>query len=270
MRLWLVAAFAERPFQGNPAGVCLLEEALPAQELQLIARELRQPETAFIRRETDGWAVRWFSPEVEVELCGHATLAAAHVLWSEGLAAEGAITFFAASTTLTATRGNDGLIWLDFPSLPGAPGHPRPEVVAAVGAPPALAARHADRWLFEYRTAAEVRGLRPDFPALRRTGVRSLIATAPSDMDGYDIVSRNFAPLVGVDEDQVTGMAHTCLAPHWRARLGDALSCWQASPRGGGMRTRLAGERVALGGRAIIEVSGAWRLDQPAAALKSP
>lgn len=259
--LYLVAAFADRPYGGNPAGVCLLQGEEPAAELQAIAREWRQPETAFLWPTADGWRVRWFSPEVEVDLCGHATLAAAHVLWVEGLAPEHTpLRFLAAATVLEARRAGDGRVLLDFPALAGEPAPPPADVLASVGGPaPRAAARHADRWLLEYEAAAQVRGLAPDFAALRATGIRSLIATAPSDMASYDIVSRNFAPIVGVDEDQVTGMAHTCLAPHWAGRLGPRLRAYQASARGGAMTTLLLGDRVQLGGEAVVEVVAEWR-----------
>ncbi len=258
MRTYIVAAFAEAPFGGNPAGVCLLDEALPAGALQQIARELAQPETAFVLGAGGDYAIQWFSPTVEVALCGHATLAAAQVLWGEGFADPAqTIRFTRGDTVLTASPGDEGLIWLDFPGFPGVAAE------APAGAfgcrPPHRAARHADRWLFEYPTARDVRAASPDFAALIAAGVRSLILTAPSDLPDYDIVSRNFAPLVGVDEDQVTGVAHTCLAPHWRDRLGDALRCWQASPRGGGLIARSHEDRVLLGGRAIIEFGGWWR-----------
>ncbi len=258
MRTYIVAAFAEAPFGGNPAGVCLLDEALPDAALQQIARELAQPETAFLLGAGGDYAIRWFSPAVEVALCGHATLAAAEVLWREGFAdAAQPLRFTAGDVVLTATAGDEGLIWLDFPALPGVAADPP---AGAFGCrPPPSAARHADRWLFEYPTAHDVRAARPDFAALIAAGVRSLILTAPSDLPDYDIVSRNFAPLVGVDEDQVTGVAHTCLAPHWRDRMGDTLRCWQASPRGGGLIARSHQGRVLLGGRAIIEFGGRWR-----------
>ena len=254
MRTYIVAAFAEGPFKGNPAGVCLLQEALGDDALQRIARDLAQPETAFVRQVDGGWAIRWFSPLTEVALCGHATLAAAHVLWREGLApADRPIDFAAGETALCAMRESEDLIWLDFPALPGREAAPPDDLLACVSPAPVATMRHADRWLFEYVTAAEVRAARPDFGALARTGVRSLILTAPSDRAGYDIISRNFAPIVGVDEDQVTGVAHTCLAPHWQPRLGFELRCWQASQRGGVVLTRLRGDRVHLGGRAVLQ-----------------
>lgn len=259
MRAFIVAAFTDTPFRGNPAGVCLADRAVPDALMQRIAAELRQPETAFLWPDGDGWAIRWFSPVMEVELCGHATLAAASALWASGAATRDRIAFRFAAGALSAERGGD-LIWLDFPAIPGICEAVPPDVGACVDVRWVAAARHGGRWLLECDEAETVRSARPDFARLKATGIRSLILTARSDVAGYDIVSRNFAPFVGVDEDQVTGSAHACLAPHWHDRLGAELTCWQASPRGGGMRTRLSGDRVALGGRAVIEFTGMLRL----------
>jgi len=244
---------------GNPAGVCVLPTAISVSDMQAIARELNQPETAFLLGDGNSYAIRWFSPEVEVELCGHATLASAQILWNEGWAApDQEIVFTSPHERLIAWRGRDGAIWLSFPVLSGVADTPPKDVLASINRTPVAAARHADRWLFEFATAADVRAITPDFAALRETGIRSLIVTAPSDIAPYQIISRNFAPIVGVNEDQVTGMAHTCLAPHWRSRLGDEILCWQNSKRGGVVTTRCRDDRVELGGRACIEVRGEW------------
>jgi len=257
MRTYIIAAFASEFFRGNPAGVCILDDPLDSLSMQLVARELRQPETAFVAKMEDGWSIRWFSPETEVDLCGHATLAAASALWDQGLVDEDqAITFFAAIGRLSAVRTANGFVWLDFPALLGKYQSPDPTVLESVNLAPVRSAKHADRWIFEFEDADSVRALNPDFEKLRRSGARSLIVTAVSDMPGYDIVSRNFAPIVGVNEDQVTGVAHTCLAPYWADRLGPELRCWQASSRGGAMMTRLAEGRVALGGLAVMEFAG--------------
>ncbi|WP_457941090.1 PhzF family phenazine biosynthesis protein [Mesorhizobium sp. 10J20-29] len=259
MRFYLVAAFSDLPFRGNPAGVCLLdpETTVDLSFMQDVASELRQPETAFIGRGLDGWTIRWFSPQTEVDLCGHATLAAAAVLWREGLVPPNEpIHFDAAIATLSATLDPGGLIWLDFPVIAGSV-EPAPECLLSPGDPsPVSSARHGERWLLEFANASEVRAVRPRFDWIVEQGIRALIVTAPSDLPSYDIVSRNFAPIVGVEEDQVTGTAHTCLAPHWQGRLGTELRCWQASQRGGAIRTRLEGSRVLLGGQAVIEFAG--------------
>jgi len=259
MHTWIVAAFADRPFKGNPAGVCLVDQNLDAAQMADIAAALNQPETAFVAREGDDWRVRWFSPRVEVALCGHATLAAAHVLWSELGVARDPLTFHYAGGLLGARRDGASIV-LDFPAIIGAMETPSIDLLACVERAPIRSARHADRWIFEYATARDVRDLKPDFARLAATGVRSLIVTARSDDRDYDIVSRNFAPIVGVNEDQVTGAAHCCLGPYWLERLGPDLRCWQASRRGGALRVRTRGDRVELGGQAAIEFAGTLRL----------
>lgn len=259
MRTFIVAAFSSVPFRGNPAGVCILESAIGADVMQKLAAELRQPETAFLSRSTQGWTIRWFSPTTEVALCGHATLAAAKVLWDEAGVPDASIRFTAGDEVLLACR-DDERIWLDFPTIPGIPCETPSSVADCIDVPWTASSRHGDRWLLECADAATVRCARPDFAGLVRANVRSLILTAKSDMPGYDIVSRNFAPIVGVNEDQVTGSAHACLAPYWQDRLGTELSCWQASARGGAIKTRLVGSRVSLGGSAVIEFRGGFSI----------
>ena len=251
--IFIAAAFSNLPGRGNPAGVCILPQAIARERMQAIARGLRQPETAFLVRQGELWAIRWFSPATEVELCGHATLAAARILWD--VIGEDATTlrFSFPGGILTARRGEDRLIWLDLPAVPGVAADPPGAFRQCAGTDWIAASRHGERWILECSDAGKVRAARPDFARLARTGARSLILTARSDMAGYHIVSRNFAPAVGVDEDQATGSAHACLAPYWRARLGPELTCWQASPRGGTIRTRLNGAVVSLGGHAVIE-----------------
>lgn len=263
MHTFIVAAFTTLPFRGNPAGVCFINDgaSMSTTALQEIARELNQPETAFLQRAGEhSWRIRWFSPTTEVALCGHATLAAAHVLWCELRTEADTIDFESASGRLSAHR-TDALIWLDFPAIMGVTDEQPPRaVVDCVNIPPLRSSRHNDRWVFEYESAAQVRALKPHFRALAATGIRALVVTAPSDLEEFDIVSRNFAPLVGVDEDQATGAAHCCLAPLWEARLGPDLRCHQASARGGVLLTRCRGDRVRLGGHAIVELAGDWRI----------
>jgi len=259
MDVHLVAAFTDEAFAGNPAGVCFSAEVLEPALMQRIAAELRQPETAFLWPDGPSWSIRWFSPEVEVDLCGHATLAAAAVIFRDRPECTTAA-FSATHHDLSAVRCADGMISLDFPASTGCIWSAPVNVLATIDAAPIAAARFGNRWLLEFGDASEVRRLKPDFAALRATGIRSLIATACSDVPDFDIVSRNFAPLVGVDEDQVTGAVHTCLASYWESRLGPRLRCWQASRRGGGMNTHLSGDRVALDGRAVIEFSGRFYL----------
>ena len=249
-----VDAFADRLFAGNPAGVCPLEAWLPEAEMQAIAAENRHSETAFLVREGDAWRVRWFTPACEVDLCGHATLAAAHVVLSF-LAPPGAdaVAFVSASGPLRVRRAEGGLLELDFPARPPGPCDAPPGLAAALGAEPraVLAAR---AFLAAFDREADVRRLAPDFARLASVG-RSVIVTAPGE--GCDFVSRYFAPGAGVPEDPVTGSSHCTLVPYWAARLGRArLHARQLSARGGELSCELRGERVAIAGRAVLYLRG--------------
>ncbi len=258
LRIVQVDAFADRPFAGNPAAVCVLPEAREAGWMQLVAREMNLSETAFlVRRGGDGFDLRWFTPAAEVELCGHATLASAHVLWEDGHLAEGEpARFHTASGLLTAERRGDW-IEMDFPAEPAAEAAPPPDLLRALGARATHVGRNRFDYLVEVASEAEVRGLRPDMTLLRTVPVRGVIVTSRASTPGHDFVSRFFAPQVGVDEDPVTGSAHCCLGPYWQARIGKAdLVGYQASARGGVVRVRVAGERVGLSGQAVTVLRG--------------
>jgi PhzF family phenazine biosynthesis protein len=255
----VVDAFSEQPFRGNPAGVCLPPRVMDAAWMQAVAAEMNLAETAFLQtRGPDQFDLRWFTPRVEVDLCGHATLAAAHRLWEEGLA-EGPIGFHTRSGILTASRSDED-IELDFPSEPPREAPAPAGLGEALGAPFLWTGTNAlGDLVVELEDERTVQELEPDFAALGRMPARGIVVTAAAERSssGHDFVSRFFAPRVGIDEDPVTGSAHCALAPFWSARLGrDDLVGWQASPRGGIVRTRLAGDRVALGGRAVTVWKG--------------
>lgn len=253
-----VDAFAERPFTGNPAGVCLLERVRDAEWMQAVAREMNLAETAFVVPREDGeWDLRWFTPAVEVDLCGHATLATAHVLWEDGrLAPDTEARFQSRSGRLTARRTGD-LIELDFPAEPADEVPAFEGLTAMVGAEPQWVGRNRLDFLVQLADEATVRGLRPDLGRIEQLPARGLIVTARSDGGDYDFVSRFFAPQAGVPEDPVTGSAHCALSPFWSARLGrDTLVGFQASKRGGRVHVRHAGERVMLGGQAVTVLRG--------------
>jgi PhzF family phenazine biosynthesis protein len=255
-----VDAFTDAPFGGNPAAVCLLPSARDDAWMQLVAREMNLAETAFLIPRDDGYSLRWFTTTVEVDLCGHATLASAHVLWEAGhLAAGDTARFHTRSGLLTAVR-RDGRIWLDFPALRETPAPAPAGLDRALGA----AIRHFGvnpiDSLAEVDSEETVRAIRPDLAALRSFGGRGLIVTSRS-RDGantpYDFVSRFFAPGAGIDEDPVTGSAHCCLGPFWEARLGKSeLTGYQASARGGIVLVRCRGDRVELGGHAVTVLRG--------------
>ena len=253
----LVDAFTDRPFAGNPAGVCLLDRPADAAWMQDVAREMNLSETAFLHPEDDGYRLRWFTPAVEVDLCGHATLASAHVLWREGhLAAGQQARFHTLSGLLTADQ-RDGWIELDFPAEPASPVASPEGLIEALGVEPVNVARNRVDLLVEVAGAQAVRDAKPDMGRLATIPARGVIVTSRADADGYDVVSRFFGPAVGVPEDPVTGSAHCCLGPYWAARLGkDELTCLQASARGGTVRVRLSGDRVKLLGQAVTVLHG--------------
>jgi PhzF family phenazine biosynthesis protein len=261
VEIYQVDAFTERPFAGNPAAVVPLQAAREAGWMQAVAAEMNLAETAFLvpRGEAagEGFDLRWFTPEAEVELCGHATLAAAHVLWETGrLPAGEPARFHTLSGLLTAER-RGALIELNFPALPPV-AEPRPaaELAEAVGAPAHWVGRRGNDLVVELADEETVRRLAPDLRRLRALA-RGLIVTARAATAPFDIVSRFFAPGLGIDEDPVTGYAHCVLGPYWRDRLGrHELLAYQASRRGGVVRVHVAGDRVRLGGHAVTVLRG--------------
>ncbi|MEU3047421.1 MULTISPECIES: PhzF family phenazine biosynthesis protein [unclassified Streptomyces] len=267
MRIRIVDAFAHRPFTGNPAGVLVLDSpGFPGDAwLQNVAAEVNLSETAFAHPLPPGaeadFALRWFTPAAEVDMCGHATLATAHVLHGDGRT-EGPVRFAARCGILTATTGDDGTVTLDFPTSPLAPVAAPDGLAEALGATPLSVhdtGEHIGDLLVELADERAVRGLRPDTAALAALSDRGVIATAPAEDPAgvHDYVSRCFFPRLGIDEDPVTGSAHTALAPFWSARLGrPVLTGLQASARSGLVRTELRGERTLLSGRAVTVIDG--------------
>ncbi|WP_327595787.1 PhzF family phenazine biosynthesis protein [Streptomyces chartreusis] len=265
MRIRIVDAFSDRPFAGNPAGVLLLD-AFPEDDwLQNVAMEVNHAETAFAHPLPEGgeadWALRWFTPVTEVTMCGHATLATAHVLHSTG-AHEGPVRFDTLSGVLVATPGADGSVTLDFPTAPLTRVEAPEGVAEALGAEPLSAfdtGPNIGDLLLELADEKTVLGLTPDLKALGAHSSRGIIATARAEDPerGYDFVSRCFFPNVGIDEDPVTGSAHTALAPYWSERLGrTGLTGLQASRRSGRVRTEVRGDRTLLSGRAVTVIEG--------------
>ena len=256
-RIFQVDSFAERRFAGNPAAVCLL--AGPAEDpwMQKVAGEMNLAATAFVRRTTGGFSVRWFSPKAELTLCGHGTLAAAHVLWEEAEAGpDEAIRFETRAGLLIAGRDGEW-IDLDFPAEPPKETIPPADLIRALRVEPHYVGANRLDHLVLVDAEETVRALRPDLALLASVPTRGVIVTAPSASSDYAFVSRYFAPAVGIDEDQATGSAHCCLGPFWGRRLGLAeMLAYQASPRGGVVRVRLDGERVHLGGRAVTVLRG--------------
>ncbi|MFE7663045.1 PhzF family phenazine biosynthesis protein [Streptomyces celluloflavus] len=267
MRIRIVDAFSERPFAGNPAGVVLLDSGTFPDDvwLQQVATEVNLSETAFAHPLPEGgdadWALRWLTPAAEVNMCGHATLATAHVLHSTGTA-PGTVRFSTRSGVLTTTADDRGSITMDFPTAPLTPVEV-PRVVAEALGTDILSAHDTGPsvgdLLVELADERSVRSLSPDFRALAGHGGRGVIATARAENPdgGYDFASRGFFPSVGIEEDPVTGSAHTALAPFWSARLGrTALVGFQGGVRTGLVRTELRGDRTLLTGTAVTVIDG--------------
>jgi len=247
-----VDAFTDRPYSGNPAGVCLLETPRPRDWMQQVAAEMNLAETAFVERQGDAFGLRWFTPQTEVDLCGHATLAAAHVLWTDGVVPSAeAITFHTRSGALQATsRG--AWIDLDFPAEPAEASRAPAGLLEALGIASVWTGRNRMDYLVQVSSEQELRRIAPDFRALAGVECRGVIVTCRSDSPEFDFVSRFFAPRVGINEDPVTGSAHCCLAPFWANRLGKSrLAAFQASARGGVVHAELRGDRVQLSGQAV-------------------
>jgi PhzF family phenazine biosynthesis protein len=257
VRFFQVDAFTPTPFAGNPAAVLWLAAPAAPEWMQLVAREMNLSETAFLVPRGDDFDLRWFTPGAEVDLCGHATLASAHVLWSEGHLSAGQTARFSTASGELRADLRSPWIELDFPATVPVPTTPPPGLPAALGVEPLAVLSSRFDFLVEVASEAAVRALEPDFRALRSLGVRGVIVTAPAATAGFEFVSRFFAPGVGVDEDPVTGSAHCALAPFWGARLGRVeMTGFQASARGGVVRVRLAGDRVILGGKAVTVLRG--------------
>jgi PhzF family phenazine biosynthesis protein len=257
--IFQVDAFTAEPFKGNPAGVCLLSKPVEAAWMKNVAAEMNLAETAFPLPEGDGFRLRWFTPAVEVRLCGHATLATAHILWEQGiLAPTEEARFETLSGRLTARR-DGGLIELNFPSRPVQPKLPEwtDAVVGVLGFKPLFIGMSAEDILVEAPDEDTVRSVEPDFALLRSLPARGVIVTSRSSDPQFDFVSRFFAPAVGVNEDPVTGSSHCVLTPFWARRLAkSSMKAYQASARGGVLHVRVDNDRVRIAGRAVTVIRG--------------
>lgn len=255
--IYQVDSFTDRPFAGNPAGVMILPEFPSDQRMLQIAAEMNLAETAFIVPRDGVFDLRWFSPAVEVDLCGHATLASAHILWeTQRLPASRGAEFDTRSGRLVAHATPEG-IELDLPTLMPQPSTAPDELLAALGVTPVFVGLSKFDYLVQLKSAAEVRSIQVDFRRLSKVGARGAIVTAVSDDPQFDFISRFFAPAVGIDEDPVTGSAHCVLAPFWQSKLGkNNLSAYQASPRGGSLQIRVNPQRTTLIGRAVTVLRG--------------
>lgn len=256
--MYQVDSFTEKVFKGNPAGVCILTSVADEVWMQNVAREMNLSETAFLYKTDDSYNLRWFTPAIEVEMCGHATLASAHILWSEGYEDRDAeLNFNTLSGVLRAMKV-DAWIELDFPARPEAPVSAPQGLLEALGIEAVYVGKNKFDYLVEVSSEDEVRGLSPDFRMLREFNVRGVIVTSKAMKSAdHDFVSRFFALGAGIDEDPVTGSAHCCLAPYWSAKLGKKqMVGYQVSKRGGMVKVKVAGDRVILGGKAVTVFKG--------------
>ena len=259
-RLYQVDAFTDKPFSGNPAAVCLLDAPKDAVWMQAVAREMNLSETAFLEPRADGFGLRWFTPTVEVALCGHATLASAHVLWETGRLAPSTPARFHTQSGLLTCHKAGAWIEMDFPAKTEQPVDPPPGLFEGLGVTASMVSyvgRNQFDYLVQLSRASTLRSLKPDHARLRAMPVRGVVVTALSDAPEFDFISRFFAPGSGIDEDPVTGSTHCLLGPFWKARLGkERLMAYQASARGGVMQVTPRGDRVILAGHAVTVLRG--------------
>jgi PhzF family phenazine biosynthesis protein len=255
--IYQVDAFTDRPFSGNPAAVCITDEIQDESWMQNVAREMNLSETAFLHKQAEGYNLRWFTPAIEIELCGHATLASAHILWEIGLLEPGKqATFHTLSGILTAQQQGKW-IEMNFPATVEEQAIAPSGLIEALGVPVKYVGKNKFDYLVEVESEDVVRNIQPDLSLLMPVAARGIIVTSLAGSAEYDFVSRFFAPNVGVNEDPVTGSAHCCLSPFWSKRLGkDELVGYQASARGGVVKVRYAGDRVFLGGQAVTVLRG--------------
>ena len=257
LTIYQVDSFTDRPFSGNPAAVCILDVLRDDSWMQNVAREMNLSETAFLHNQEKGYNLRWFTPAIEVALCGHATLASAHILWEIGLlkSTEQAL-FHTLSGPLMANQ-NGEWIEMNFPATREEVASAPTGLIEALGVNAKYIGKNKFDYLVEVESEAVVRAIKPDIGMLQDVAARGIIVTSLADSKEYDFVSRFFAPNAGVNEDPVTGSAHCCLSPFWSGRLGrNELVGYQASARGGVVKVRYAGDRVILSGQAVTVMRG--------------
>jgi PhzF family phenazine biosynthesis protein len=258
--IFTVDAFTNEPFKGNPAAVCILKEEIPTSLMQSIAFELNLAETAFVLKEKDSdtFSLRWMTPNSEVDLCGHATLATSHTLWQQGICKISDVINYNTRSGLLTAKNENGKITLDFPAIPQKKIEYPPELIDAIGGVvPKYVGMTKWNYIIELESERDIINLKPNFDIMLTLPGWGTIITAKADMNGYDFISRFFAPEKGIQEDPVTGSAHCALAPYWQSRLGkDSFLAYQASERGGTLEIKIEGDRVMLTGDAVTVISG--------------
>jgi len=256
-RIYQVDSFTDRAFSGNPAGVCILESAADEEWMQNVAREMAISETSFLYPENGGYNLRWFAPDAEVDLCGHGTLATAHILWEKNyLERDETASFFTKSGLLTA-RLKGEWIELDFPVLPEESLDAPEGLLESLGIEAKYVGMNEFDYIVEVESESELRSMEPDLSMLAKVTTRGVIVTSLCESEEYDFVSRLFAPAIGIPEDPVTGSAHCCLGPYWMKKLGkDTFNAYQASARGGSLKVKVERDRVILSGQAVTVLEG--------------
>ncbi|AKP47042.1 MULTISPECIES: PhzF family phenazine biosynthesis protein [Bacillus] len=257
MNIFLINAFTDQPFAGNAAAVCFLPESKDAGWMQKVAKEIHLPTTAFIKHTNGKFSLRWFTPSMEIPLCGHGTLASAYVLWEMGyIKAENPVSFSTKSGVLTATVKN-GWIELDFPSAPDHEINAPDRLIQALGVVPKYVGKNQLDYIVEVESDDVVKNLIPDIDSIAQLPIRGVIVTSRSSSGRFDFISRLFSPAQGIVEDAVTGSAHCCLGPYWKRRLNkDEFIAYQASARGGMIKVKMANNRVLLSGKAVTVIKG--------------
>ncbi len=255
MKIYQVDAFSDKPFKGNPAAVCILKESSPEKWMQDVASEMNLAETAFLVPMNNDYNLRWFTPNSEVDLCGHATLASAHILWEKGYLRKGQEANFHTRSGLLTAQIAENWIQLNFPTTQEEKTDVPAELIEALKIDPIYAGKSIFDYLIEVESEDIVKNMAPDFTKLLKVPMRGVIVTAKAA--DYDFVSRFFAPEVGIFEDPVTGSAHCCLGPYWNKKLGkDKLIAYQASERGGVLKVQVNGDRVLISGKAVTVMEG--------------
>ncbi|WXG39422.1 MAG: PhzF family phenazine biosynthesis protein [Candidatus Freyarchaeum deiterrae] len=258
IRIYQVDSFTNRAYSGNPAAVCILSELKDESWLQVVARELNPlSETAFLHKKKDGYDLRWFTPKEEVDLCGHATLASAHILWETNQLREDEEARFHTLSGLLTAKKQDEWIELNFPAEVEKEADPPKELLESLGIEAKYVGKNRFDYLIEVESEETVRNITPNFELLKKVNTRGVMVTSTSASKEYDFVSRFFAPRIGINEDPVTGSAHCCLGPYWKKKLKrDEFLAYQASERGGIIKVRVGKERVYLGGQAVTVLIG--------------
>lgn len=255
MKIYQVDAFTEKSFSGNPAGVCVLNERLDEELMEKIAMEINLSDTAFLVKEDEGYNLRWFTPNAEVDLCGHATLASAHILWEKGYLRKDQEAKFRTKSGLLTAKMNNSWIELNFPAVPEEEMEPPAELLEALEVEAVYIGKNKFDYLIEVKSEEIVRKIKPNFVKLVKVSARGVIVT--SKAKEYDFVSRFFAPEIGILEDPVTGSAHCCLGPYWQKKLNkDEFIAYQASERGGILKVKVLGDRVLISGKAVTVLEG--------------